>query len=78
MRGRKNPGVAYSGRVGAKLRPRKGYVTVRRIVKRAFRLAGGPLDRATVRLDAHSDWQTLVFQCKGQVGRYVRGVWEQA
>lgn len=73
----KNPGVIYTGRVGAKLRPRKIH---RRpgILKAIVYLEGGPLHGSKVKLEKNGDMRTLPIMCRGRIGQYVKGNWIDA
>ena len=81
MRIRKNRGVAYSGRVGVKLRPKaipKPAAAVRRFIYRQIRCIGGPLAGGVIKLVTFGDLKTLPIVCKGQAGHYANGVWMEA
>lgn len=78
MRRAKNPGVVYSGRVGAKLRPKavpKSAALVRRYLYKQIKCLGGPLHFKTIKLDVFGDLKTLPIVCKGQAGHYENGCW---
>lgn len=73
----KNRGVIYTGRIGAKLRPRRAKsAAARRVFQyKQWRLFGGPLGGSLIKLDATGDGRTLPIVCKGMAGHYKAGHW---
>jgi hypothetical protein len=68
----KNKNVVYSGKVGAKMKPRIG---TRRpgCIKSANQCQDGPMKGHFLYLVSS---HTLPVNYRGEVGRYVSGVWE--
>lgn len=77
-KGRQVPPVIYSGKVGAKMRPVPGRTKKRPVLRALFVCEGGPLDKKHIKLELGSGHPvvTLTIRVRGQVGRYVNGVWE--
>lgn len=79
MRRTVNKGVIYTGKVGARMRPSfRGMFSTKRVVKKAFKLIGGPFSNCTVFLDAFGGANTLPICAKGMAGAYVKGKWSPA
>lgn len=70
---KKNPGVAYSGKVGAKMKPLNGRKKPAVVKKYMFACVDGPL--AGYSLCLQDDGATLPIFLKGQSGHYLKGVW---
>lgn len=73
-----NTNVVYTGLVGAKMRPKPHRIASRAAPKRfTFRLSGGPLDGAWVRLVVESGTHTLpLAPMRGFTsGRYINTKW---
>lgn len=64
----RNRGVVYSGKVGAKMRPRFSGAPSKRVRKTAFKCEGGPMHGHTLYLTTPS---TVPMDVNGQRGRYV-------
>lgn len=64
----RNRGVVYSGKVGAKMRPRFSSAPSKRVRKFAFKCVGGPMDGHTLYLTTPS---TVPISMSGQRGQYV-------
>lgn len=73
MRRQRNPGVVYSGLVGAKMRPKRA----RRppVQMCTVSLLGGPLAGKEITLEGGVPY-TFEFTLHGQTGRYMHGKWE--
>lgn len=78
MRRQRNKTCAYTGLVGARLRPRitRGYS--RRIAKHMVFCLNGPWAGASLALSSGSDDATLPIVIRRQAGRYIKGVWRPA
>jgi len=75
----KNRNVIYTGKVGARMKPlRRGMLSARRLVRKAFPLKGGPFDGLSARLDAFGGGNTLPLMARGMAGSYVNGRWVSA
>lgn len=72
----KNKNVVYTGKVGAKMKPRKGPVSTKATPKHMFKCIGGPLNGHILWLQ--EDGGTLPIQMKGQFGHYRHGEWHPA
>lgn len=77
MRRRRNRGVVYTGKVGAKLRPRRWSVSRRRVPKVQYRCNSGPLKGHCIWLDPSSGHTTLPIVVRGERGHYYCGTWIQ-
>lgn len=72
----RNPGVVYSGQVGAKMRPPSGKPRPRPIVREPMPCIDGPLAGRTLLVEKNTGASTLPFTLNGHRGRYVDGRWE--
>ncbi len=70
---RHKPTTEYTGKVGAKMRARKGPVSRKATTKTAMGCIDGPMRGHTLFLCSHT---TLVMVIAGQKGRYFKGKWE--
>lgn len=70
----KNRNKLYTGKVGAKMKPRT--TISKRCVKQKVFCQDGPMKG--IELWLHADLATMPMPYKGQTGRYVGGMWEAA
>lgn len=73
MKSKQVRAVVYSGKVGAKMTPKK-HSTPTGTVKTVMRCEGGPMHRHKLYVASET---TLTFTYKGRTGRYVAGKWEE-
>jgi hypothetical protein len=74
MKRQKNPCV-YTGKVGARMRPRSSKPKVRASLKEHHLCKGGPLHDKAITVERSTGGSTLPIVLHGQTGRYVNGTW---
>lgn len=73
---RRNPGVVYSGKVGAKMRPASAKPRAKPVQRERMGCIDGPLAGQTLLVEKHTGASTLPFTLNGRSGRYVAGRWQ--
>ena len=71
----RNKSVIYTGKVGAKMRPKRPPLTGKRKYKKLVKLLDGPFRGHSLSMDAAADLSTFVFAARGAIGRYKNGCW---
>ena len=77
MRRKKNSTI-YTGKVGAKMRPRSAKRRQAPILKTTYGCTGGPFAGKAIRLAMRSGGHTLQIRVGPHVGHYAAGAWVSA